>query len=57
MEHLMFGFHRNALTIAAGAATLGVIFATLATNVAMTQEGSLQDIAKALPSLPQIVIY
>ena len=29
----------------------------LATNVAVTQERSLQDLARVLPSLPQIVIY
>ena len=53
----MFGFRRSAITTSTVAATLGAVIATLATNVAVTEEGSLQDIAKALPALPQIVIY
>jgi predicted amidohydrolase YtcJ len=53
----MFGCRRNAIATAAAVATLGALIATLAANVAVAQESSLQDIAKALPALPQIVIY
>jgi predicted amidohydrolase YtcJ len=52
----MLGLRRTSVAVAA-AAILGPVIATLTTNVAVTQERSLQDLAKALPSLPQIVIY
>jgi predicted amidohydrolase YtcJ len=53
----MFGFRRNVIASAAFVIALAALIAALAAGVAVTGESSLQDIAKALPSLPQIVIY
>lgn len=53
----MLRVDRNAIKALLAALLLGPAITALAANVAVAQEGSLQDIAKALPALPQIVIY
>lgn len=48
---------RNTVKSMLAAVLLVPVITVLAANVAVAQEGSLQDIAKALPALPQIIIY
>src|SRR5512143_314152 len=48
---------RNTVKGMLAAVLLVPVITVLAANVAVAQEGSLQDIAKALPALPQIIIY
>lgn len=53
----MLGTGRNNIAGVLATALLATISNGLSVNVAIPQERSLQDLAKALPALPQIVIY